>query len=69
MVYSGGSSTVTEPLADAQVVQCSIDDIVNVYVSSVHLAHHMAACVGDRSSWLAKGQPEVQEERGLPGHR
>ena len=37
MVYSGGSSTVTEPPADAHVVQCSIDDIVNVYVSSVHL--------------------------------
>ncbi len=37
MVCSGGSGTVTEEIADTHVVQCSIDNIVNVYVSSVPL--------------------------------
>ena len=37
MVYSGGSGTVTEQIANAHAVQCSANNIVNVYVSSVHL--------------------------------
>ncbi len=37
MVCSGGSGTVTEEIADAHVEQCSINNIVNVYVSCVPL--------------------------------
>ena len=37
MVCSGGSGTVIEEIADAHVEQCSINNIVSVYVSSVHL--------------------------------
>lgn len=58
--WADGVGTVTgddtEKIAEAHVAQCSINNIVNVYVPC---ANHMSSCVGDRSSWLAKGQSEV----------
>ncbi len=37
MVYAGGSGTAIEEIADAHVVQCSINNIVNVYTSCIHM--------------------------------